>query len=247
MKKIFIDPGHGGSDPGAVKGKRTEKDDVLRLSLLIAEELKKQDVEVKLSRTDDKTVPGLNARIKSANTWGADYFISVHRNSAAASATGNEVWVISTATQPTILKARAVLSAVCSIDGLTDRGIKKGAVGYKDYAVNRDTKMPSALLELGFISNDKDNAAFDKCLKDYAKSISKALCEIVGVKYKEFLPGDVNGNGVLDADDARKALRASAGLEKLTDEQKKAADLNGDGKITAGESREILRKSAGLE
>jgi hypothetical protein len=62
-----------------------------------------------------------------------------------------------------------------------------------------------------------------------------------------FLPGDVNGNGKLDADDARMAQRAAAKLETLTEEQLKAADMNGDGKITAADPREILRKSAKLE
>jgi hypothetical protein len=62
-----------------------------------------------------------------------------------------------------------------------------------------------------------------------------------------FLPGDVNGNGKLDADDARMAQRAAAKLETLTEEQLKAADINGDSKLTAADPREILRKSAGLE
>lgn len=247
MKKIYIDPGHGGSDPGAVKGGRKEKDDVLRLSLLIADELARQDVEVKLARVDDVAVPNLNNRIKSANAWGADYYLSLHRNSAGSGATGNEIWVISTAMQNTVLKARAILDAVCGIDKLPDRGVKKGAVGYKDYAVNRDTVMPSALLELGFIGNDGDNAVFDRCIDDYARAIAKALCEIVGVPYQELMPGDVDGDGKITANDGRAALRVSVGLETLTEEQKKAADLDGDGQITAGDAREILRKSVGLD
>lgn len=247
MKKIFIDPGHGSGDPGAVNGSRKEKDDVLRLSKLIEEELSRQDVEVKLSRSDDVNVPNLTSRIKTSNSWGADYFLSIHRNSAGAGATGNEIWVISSATNATVGKAKLIIDAICSIDGLSNRGVKKGAVGYKDYAVNRDTNMPSALLELGFISNGGDNAAFDKHIGDYAKTIAKLLCEVVGVEYKELILGDIDGDGKVTSSDSRLALRASVGLETLSEDQKKAADINGDGKITASDSRDILRKSVGLQ
>lgn len=249
VKKIFIDPGHGGSDPGAVKGIRSEKNDVLTLSLLIAKALEMQDVEVILSRTDDSAVPGLGTRIQMANEQNADYYLSIHRNSAVASATGNEVWVIRTAAQNTVLKARAILDAVCKVDNQVDRGVKKGAPSYGDFAVNRDTKMPSALLELGFISNEKDNAVFDNCLHDYAGAIAKALCEVVGVVFQDSpsIAGDVDGDGIVTANDARTALRAAVKLDMLTEQQKAAADIDGDGVVTAADARWILRKSAGLE
>ena len=59
--------------------------------------------------------------------------------------------------------------------------------------------------------------------------------------------GDVDGNGTITAADARKALRCSAGLEKLTEKQTQAADMNGDEKITASDARTILRKASKLE
>lgn len=58
--------------------------------------------------------------------------------------------------------------------------------------------------------------------------------------------GDIDGDGDIDASDARLALRAAANLETLSDDQKKAADINNDGSVTAADAREILRKSAGL-
>ncbi len=62
----------------------------------------------------------------------------------------------------------------------------------------------------------------------------------------DLIPGDVDGNGQILADDARLALRASAKLETLTDVQKLAADVDGDGKVLAGDARQILRFSAKL-
>ena len=82
--------------------------------------------------------------------------------------------------------------------------------------------------------------------KEFTKVSNKA-----SLSFKElpddFIKGDVNGDGKVTAADARKALRGSAGLEKLSAEEQKAADMNGDGKVTAADAREILRKSSGLE
>lgn len=61
------------------------------------------------------------------------------------------------------------------------------------------------------------------------------------------LKGDIDGNGQILAEDARLALRASAGLHKLTDTQKLAADVNEDGKVLADDARQILRYSAKLQ
>lgn len=62
--------------------------------------------------------------------------------------------------------------------------------------------------------------------------------------YKDMtVKGDVDGDGVVTAKDARSALRYSAKLENLTDEQKKRADIDGDGKVTAKDARDILKRS----
>ncbi len=64
---------------------------------------------------------------------------------------------------------------------------------------------------------------------------------------KPYLQGDVSGDGQITAADARLALRASAKLQELTQEQTEAGDMDSDGKITASDARTILRISAGLE
>ena len=246
-KKIYLDPGHGGSDPGATKGSRHEADDVLKMALAVGKLLQAQGVEVKYSRTTDIDKK-LAVRTSESNAWGADYFLSIHRNSATPDATGNEIWVIRTATQSTVEKAKKILTAVCAADGLRNRGVKKGAPSYNNFAVNRNTNCASALLEMGFISNVGDSAALDKHFDEIALGIAKALCSIVGVTYKtSAVKGDVNGDGKITTADAREALRAAVGLEELTDEQKKKADLDGDGSISTADAREILRKATGLD
>lgn len=182
-ERIYIDAGHGGVQPGACNGKRRESDDVLKLALKVQQLLKGQDCEVKMSRTTDVDID-INDRCADANKWGADYFLSIHRNSGSASATGNEIWVYSKATSVETAKAKAILDAVCKADGLKNRGVKKGAVSYSDYGVNKYTNMHSALIELGFISNASDNKIYDAKLDAVALALAKSLLSVVGGSWK---------------------------------------------------------------
>lgn len=63
----------------------------------------------------------------------------------------------------------------------------------------------------------------------------------------KWIPGDFNGDGKVTAADARKILRASAGLEDMTADEKMRADVNSDGKVTASDARDALRESANLD
>lgn len=100
IKKIVLDPGHGGKDPGAIgiSGKNYEK----TLTLKVAKKVKKileenLDVEVYLTRNEDKFV-SLQDRTIAANTMEADLFVSIHFNAHNNSkANGIEVYYLSTA------------------------------------------------------------------------------------------------------------------------------------------------------
>ncbi len=82
LKKVVIDPGHGGKDPGATVGNIREKDIVLDVSLLLGQIIKNQypDIEVIYTRNTDTFVP-LSERADIANKSKADLFISIHCNS----------------------------------------------------------------------------------------------------------------------------------------------------------------------
>ena len=246
--KIYIGVGHGSGDSGAVNGKRRECDDNLRLALKIKEYFANQPVEVKFSRLSDSGLD-ITGRCNEANKWGADYFISLHRDSASASASGVSAYIYSKANEFTEAKANVIVYDVAKAMGVANRGVHKGAAGrFTDFGVNRQTNMHSCLLEVGFISSNKDNKAFDTHLDDIAKAIVVSTMSVCGVDYVEpIIKGDVNGDGKITADDARKALRASAKLENLTNKETLAADINGDGKVSADDARTILRKSARLE
>jgi len=98
MKKIVLDAGHGGKDPGNLGSKSKEKDINLAVTLLVGKYIKENmpDVQVIYTRDDD-SFPSLKERPNIANVNKADLFVSIHSNSAAnKSAFGTETFVMGT-------------------------------------------------------------------------------------------------------------------------------------------------------
>lgn len=176
-KTICIDPGHGGESSGAVLGNRYEEDDNLRLSLLVRDVLSDRGYTVVMTRDDDSDV-SLSERCKIANKARASLFISIHRNSSSsASATGMEMWVHSSKPTDDLLLAQNILDCLDNASISENRGIHSG---YRDgadknYYINRNTKMPSVLAEIGFISNSTDNQDYDENIEKYAKAIADGI------------------------------------------------------------------------
>ena len=148
--KIYLDPGHGGKDSGAVGNGIYEKDVVLPVSLMLADKLRNAGYEVIMSRDSD-TYPTLEQRAAEANDCDADLFISIHANSADknSSAYGVETYYYSGDDSKKI--ANLALKELVASTGSSDRGSKK-----MGYLVIKRTYMPATLLELGFISNPKE-------------------------------------------------------------------------------------------
>jgi N-acetylmuramoyl-L-alanine amidase len=95
VQRIFLDPGHGGSDEGTKFDGVREKDIVLKFARLAGDELRRRGFEVSFSRTRDVFLP-LDIRSKLAKEWKADLFISIHVNSSPApSARGTETYILS--------------------------------------------------------------------------------------------------------------------------------------------------------
>ena len=152
MSKIFIDPGHGGHDPGAVGKRSKEKDNVLKVALRLKTILEGYGHEVRLSRSTDVFI-SLGERARLANAWRADYFFSLHDNSAtAASATGFETFIYNGSVSAATTKLQnAVHSSIANQIGIRDRGRKRA-----NFAVLKLTNMPAILVEYAFISNYND-------------------------------------------------------------------------------------------
>lgn len=176
-KTICIDPGHGGSSTGAVLGDREEKDDNLRLSLKVRDILVERGYTVVMTREDD-TYVSLEDRCKLANKARAALFISIHRNSSdSPNAVGMEMWVHSTKPTDDTLLAQNILDSLDVVGISANRGIHSGYRDGEDlnYYINRRTKMPSVLAEIGFISSVDDNKDFDEKLDAYALAIADGI------------------------------------------------------------------------
>lgn len=175
---VCIDPGHGGKDPGCNTPKRLEKDDVLRLGLAMRTAMEAQGIKVIMTRDDDTFIP-LDERCHIANKAKANYYISVHRNIYESDDVyGIEVWKSGNASEEAAALADNLMSGLESAGIQRSRGVKEGSQdGHGDYYVLGNTKMPCALLEMGFMQNRKDNKYFDKHLEDYAENITQAVLD----------------------------------------------------------------------
>lgn len=174
---VCLDAGHGGDDLGAlsVDGKRYEKDDNLTLTLRVSDELEKLGVKTVLTRDTDVAV-SLKDRCKKANKKQCDLFVAIHRNSSETG-TGVEAWISKKEKDDEKSTAKTLVSELSNVMGIENRGVKKG---YRDitannYYVNANTNMPSILLEVGFISSDEDNKAFDENIDQIAAKIAKVI------------------------------------------------------------------------
>ncbi|KXZ40001.1 N-acetylmuramoyl-L-alanine amidase [Alkalithermobacter thermoalcaliphilus JW-YL-7 = DSM 7308] len=177
--KIFLDAGHGGTDPGATYKGRLEKNDVLQITRAVAEELKRHNVQVIESRTTDTTLT-LAQRTDLANRSNSNYFISIHRNAfKPEQAQGVETFVFTNASQQSRQLANRVQEKLVGV-GFRNRGIKTA-----NFHVLRQTKMPAVLIEIGFIDNSQDNKLFDTKKDEIVKAITTAILEQIGVQYRE--------------------------------------------------------------
>ena len=174
--RVCLDAGHGGEEVGAVLGKRYEKDDTLKVTKLV---LKKKNVKVIMTRTKDKDV-SLEERCIIANQKKADIFVSIHRNSATVG-NGIEIWCGSLKEERDTKLADNILTNLTTTKIQQNRGIKYGSIGGEnsDYYVLKNTNMPSCLIELGFISNEKDNQLLDDNLEEYAEAIAEGILKTI--------------------------------------------------------------------
>ncbi|MGL5558439.1 MULTISPECIES: N-acetylmuramoyl-L-alanine amidase family protein [Peptostreptococcaceae] len=159
MKKLVIDLGHGGSDPGAIGQAGTcEANVVLAIGKELNENLKEFDLDIKFTRLSDKFIP-LIERARIANEFGADYFLSIHINSASdKSVRGVEVWEYSKGIEKLDNFSIGLCEYISKLFNIRNRGIKLS----KELSVLKHTKMPAALVEVDFISNIEG----EKALKD---------------------------------------------------------------------------------
>ncbi|WP_127586561.1 N-acetylmuramoyl-L-alanine amidase [Paenibacillus koleovorans] len=176
--KVYIDAGHGGSDPGALSlSNRHEKEFTLATEAKLAALLKQiPDLQVVESRTED-VYPDLETRVDEANKLGADLFISIHANKFSnPSVNGLETYYY----RPDSLAfANLVHGQMIAATGINDRGVRIG-----NFKVIRETTMPAVLIESGYLSNKEDEARL------YSEDYQNRLAAAIAASVKKYLFGE---------------------------------------------------------
>lgn len=186
--KIYIDQGHNPTsyhNAGASGNRLYEQDVTFEIGILLAALLEADGhFEVCLSRPTAETVLGsdndssLDARVKGAKDFGADYFISLHVNAFTAdTAHGIEVYA---ANQDSVSYdfGSALLEGLVSSTNLRNRGMKVDPA----LRVLRNATMPAALLEMGFISNSGDAALLAEHPELFAKGIYDGILDYFDIQ-----------------------------------------------------------------
>ena len=163
--RIVIDPGHGGSDDGAVFNGQKEKDIALDLALLLKERLEAKDFDVFLTRdSDDLTGPydannnnriNPTERVELLNSFSADLVISIHLNSYSTDTTVSGLEVLyGDNSELSKELADTLITPIIDACGAKNRGVK-----YRpDVLILQETQVPIVLIETGFITNPDDVA-----------------------------------------------------------------------------------------
>lgn len=171
-KVICLDAGHGGADPGAIGRSGTKEKDIALIVTQKVRDILVEDHNVLLTRTGDCYL-NLTERGLIANSMSADIFVSIHCNAFADKGVkGIETYHYPTSTLGRLL-ALEIQRALISVTDTIDRGVKTA-----DFQVLRETQMPAALVELGFLTNEKEEKLLST--EKYQDTLAKAIAH--GIK-----------------------------------------------------------------
>lgn len=176
--KIFLDPGHGGKDPGAQSRGLNEKDIVLDIARKTKEVLDEEylNVVTKMSRHTDEFVELID-RSAMANAWGADYFVSFHVNSFDGTASGFESYIYNGIVGPeTATRQLHIHTYLADRLDVFDRGRKKA-----NFSVLRNSAMSALLLEYMFIDHPIENKLLQQ--KSYRDHLGRLTAESIADTY----------------------------------------------------------------
>ncbi len=159
-KLIALDPGHGGSDPGAL-GRRGSNENKLNLdlSMLVKAILERAGAKVAMTRTTDVDLTPVNAsdrdelraRVMVGNNRKADIFVSIHHNASPNPDMCGTTTYYFRKTNLDLILAQSIHNAMLKGGGLSNQGVRTA-----NFYVVKNALMPAALLEIGFMSNPQE-------------------------------------------------------------------------------------------
>lgn len=222
LYKVFVDPGHGGTDPGAIGfSGRSEKINTLSMGIKLRDLLNAYGFESITSREDDSAVD-LYARAPMANNWKSNLFVSIHENSFSdPSVNGIETWYYPGSVNGGNLAAK-VQNKLIQNTGANDRSTKTNT-----FVVLRDTDMPAILVETGFITNEQEENKLnsDAYQNVIANSILNGVMDYYGMQME-----DINKDSAVDIMDLA-SMAKNYNIKTESSALEKYMDINNDGVI----------------
>lgn len=182
-KIVVIDPGHGSKAAGTVHNNVIEKEINLQIALKLKKLLDESEIKAYFTRVED-TNPTFEARANLANNTNADFFVSIHNNSDGSSSksVGTEVLYDELAEYSgfgTKELATILQEELTSALGSRDRGLRKGNEIY----IIRNSKVPVALVEVGFITNSNEAGLLTS--ESYQEKAAQAIFDGIMRAYEE--------------------------------------------------------------
>ena len=197
MIKIFIDQGHNPTNPnaGAEANGLREQDITYDVGVRLANLLRANpNFDVRLSRNSPTEQLGtsnassLAARVNAANSWGAQYFISLHCNASTnTAASGSEAYVYRLNSVAADL-GEQLLIGLHNATGLDNRGVRANPSLY----VLRRTAMPAVLMEMGYLTNTHDARLLSQDPQSFARGMYNGILTYFGLDYPLFSPDPCN-------------------------------------------------------
>lgn len=170
IRKVIIDAGHGGQEPGAVYNGRMEKNDTLQLAFDVGNALERRGISVEYTRVND-VYDSPYEKAAMANASDGDLFLSLHRNSMPVPGTASGVEsLVYEKTGPAGMFGRNIGEALEAI-GWVNLGVKERP----GLVVLKNTKIPAVLVEVGFINNERDNEFLDENMAATADAIADGV------------------------------------------------------------------------
>ena len=209
MAKLFLDVGHGGSDPGAQSGGLDEADINLCIAVACQAELVRHGVQVRMSRTRDEDDP-LTEEIRECNAYGPDLAVDIHTN--AGGGVGFEVYHTLGGGKGKILAQN--IEAEVKSTGQTSRGCKTKAnsAGRDYFGFIRETKCPAVICECAFIDTASDRAKVATADKQaaFGRAYARGILKTLGFEVQS----EQTTNPKVQA--AIETIRTKVGLEEQT-------------------------------
>lgn len=185
--KIMLDAGHSSNISVGARGNGLKEEEVcLKIVKKVGSILSKHKVDVLYTRTNGNAMSGatsgssdLNLRCSYANKNNVNYFVSIHNNSASSTSANGIETLYNNRFSKSKTIATNIQNQLISDTGMRNRGLK-----FRDnLAVLNQTKMPSCLVEVGFLSNveDVNKLKKDEFIDIVSNAIAKGICKTIDV------------------------------------------------------------------